>query len=80
MSLSSTKSQPAARLLPLEPSDDRAQQAAEIIESRLMHRLGIQQLSAVQPRVPVQHEAEDQDDLPAIRKLILVMQRRHGLL
>jgi hypothetical protein len=49
------------------------------MELRLTHRVDIEQLASAQLRIPIQHEAEDQDDLPAVGRLILVMQRRHGL-
>jgi hypothetical protein len=48
------------------------------MESRLAHGVSIEQLASAQLRIPVQHEAEDQNDLPAVGRLNLVMQRRHG--
>jgi hypothetical protein len=33
----------------------------------------------MQPRLPIQHEAEDQDNLAAARKLVLLVQNRHSI-
>jgi len=64
--------------LPTKPCAQRVEQAAEILESPLTHRIGIKQFSAAQPRVSVQYEAENEDHLNAFGKVFLVMQCGHG--
>jgi hypothetical protein len=64
--------------LPSEPLPYDLKEPFQRQEAAQHRRFGIDQLTVMQPRPPIQHEAKNQHDLATSGKLVLLVQRRHG--